>query len=179
MSTACIPFRPAENTRVLGVVPFKGDKTGSRVVVNLQIMDLVRTNSSTLRAVADILLTPIGLQLFAVPIFVKDGRVTFAPSRRDIPKKSNEEEFEFTFGFAARAHRDIFKDQLLGELSTYCLKHHNQSLEEFLEVDNDLLSAPGQGRPNRTDQTYGPFPNGGVHGSRYMTPTRRRMPGQA
>lgn len=163
---------PAPGT--LGTVAFKNDKPGSRVAVTLQIIDLVRTNHQTLRGVADVLITPIGLELFAVPIFVKDGQVKFAPSRRDIPHKSDDEnEYEYTFGFAAKAHRDIFWDLLMKELETYCQRHHRQSLFDFLDVKDSSFDLPSQGTPNRTDVVRPPSPSGGVYGQRYVDPHRR------
>lgn len=152
----------------LGTVGFKNNKWGSRVAVTLQVLDLVRTHSPCLRAIADIVITPIGLQLFGVPIFIKDHHITFAPSRRTFPHKSEDDsEYEYTFGFATKAHQDIFHDLLMKELERYCQRHHKQSLEDFLEIDTTQYDLPVQHTPNH----IGPVRTSGS--SRYMKPPRR------
>jgi hypothetical protein len=160
-------------TQSLGTVAFKGDKIGNRVAVTLQIMDLVRTNSPTLRAAVDVLITPIGLQLFAVPVFVKDGKISFAPSRRDIPRKTDDDnEYEYTFGFAAKAHRDIFWDLLKAEQENYCQRHHRQTLASFLEINERRYEMPSQGTVPKPA-----FPAPLCSSSpRYIDPIRKTFP---
>ena len=161
------PAKP--EPQALGSVPFKNDKQGSRVDVHVQITDLVRTNSANLRAAVDIVLVPFGLQLFSVPIFVKEGKISFAPTRRDIPQKSDDDDsYEYTFGFATKASRDIFKGNLMHALGKYCLRHHGLTLEQFLEVDSDPFDKAVSGSVSRISAVRPPSPSGGIHSDRYV-----------
>lgn len=168
---------PAPGT--LGAVPFKNNVQGGRVAVTLEIMDLVRTKSDYIRAIVDLTIVPIGLQLLGVPILVRDGKIAFSPSRRDFPRKGeNEDDCEFTFGFVGKAQRDIFGGILFKALEAYCHKHHHKSLEDFLELRDDPFDKPSQGTPLRTDVVRPPSPSGGIYGQRYVDRNRHHVPGR-